>query len=168
VLPLAGVGVGFAVLGAAPLASSETLDAFAGTPTAFAVNPQPPGPYTAQVLINTLCGYLESPDRVIPGSTLRCEQLAVVQPTAWPAEATVRIGASTPAAVRREYHRSLAGLAPTAVPVVAAQGVVQTGKPAWATTAPFWVGAIGLGLMLFVPPVRLRRRAPPVADPASS
>ena len=170
VLPLAGVGLGFVVLGAAPLASSETVAAFAGTPALLAADTQPPGPYTASVLINSLCDYLDSPDRVMPGSTLRCEQLSVVQPTAWPDEATVRIGAATPAAVRREYRRSLAGLAPDVLPVVAVQGTVQTGKPAWATTAPFWIGAVGLGLMLFVPPVRLRRRAPPpMADrlPAS-
>jgi polysaccharide biosynthesis protein PslJ len=168
VLPLAGVGVGCILLSAAPMASSETLDAFAVTPAVLASSSQPPDLYTAKVLIGTLCDYLDSPDRVIPGSTLRCEQLSVSEPSAWPAEAMVRIGAPTPAAVRREYRRSVAGLAPDVLPVVAAQGTVQTGKPAWATTAPLWAGAVGLGLMLFVPPIRLRRRGTPVADPQSA
>jgi hypothetical protein len=55
------------------------------------------------------------------------------------------------------------------LPEVAVQGTVQTGKPAWASTAPLWAGAVGLGLMVFVPPIRLRRRGPPVAEdlPAS-
>lgn len=157
-LPLAGVGVGGIVLGAAPLASSETLAAFAVSPAVLATAPEPPDPYPAKVLVNTLCDYLDSPDRVLPGASLRCEQLSVVQPTAWQAEAALRIGAPTPAAVRREYRVSLAGLAPDVLPVISAQGTIQTGKPAWATTAPLWVGATGLGLMLFVPPLRLRRK----------
>jgi hypothetical protein len=158
VLPLVGVGAGFVMLAAAPLSSSETFAVFTDSPSELAVATQPPGPYAAELLTNTLCDYLNSPDRVLPGSTLRCEQLSVVQPAAWPNEATVRIGASTPGAVRAEYRRSLAGLAPAVVPVVTAQGTVNTGKPAWATTAPLWVGLVGLGLALFVPPIRLRRR----------
>ena len=160
-LPLAGVGVGYIMLSAAPLASSETFDAFAVSPAVLARSALPPDHFTTSTLIGTLCGYLDSPDRVVPGTTLRCEQLSVAEPDAWPAEAVVRIGGPTPAAVRREYRRSLAGLAPDTLPVVAAQGTVETGRPAWATTAPFWVGAVGLGLMLFVPAIPLRRRRAP-------
>lgn len=158
VLPLVGVGAGFVMLATAPVSSSENFAVFTDSPTELAAATQPPGSYAPELLTNTLCDYLTNPDRVLPGSTLRCEQLSVAEPAAWPNEATVRIGASTPGAVRAEYRHSLAGLAPTVVSVVTAQGTVNTGKPAWASTAPLWLGLVGLGLALFVPPIRLRRR----------
>jgi hypothetical protein len=165
VLPLVGVGAGVVMLAAAPLASSETFVVFTDSPSALAGDKQAPGTYLAEVQTNSLCDFLDTSDHVVPGATLRCEQLAAAQPAAWPSEAMVRIGASTPAIVRREYRRSLAGLAPAIVPLVTAQGTVHTGKPAWASTAPLWVGLVGLGLALFVPPIPFRRRNRAVPDP---
>lgn len=164
-VPLAGVGLGGVLLAAAPFSSSEVFAAFAVNPRVLANASEPPNGYATTVLVNTLCSYLDSPDRVAPGTSINCQQLAVVDKEAWPAEAIVRIEAPTPAALRSEYQRSLAGLSPYVLPDIAPVGTVATGKPAWATTAPLWLGTAGLVAVLLVPPLRRRRRDVTAEDP---
>lgn len=94
-----------------------------------------------------------------PGTGVDCLQLATIEPFAFPAEVLVTVRGATPAAVTTEIRHAFAPIVPHLQMTGNATQPVQTGRPAWATTAPFWCAVAGLLLMLQVPPLRFRRRA---------
>ena len=95
-----------------------------------------------------------------PGTGVDCLQLDTIEPFAFPAEALVTVSGATPAAVTAEARHAFAPIASHMQMTATASQSVQTGRPAWATTAPFWCAVVGLLLMLLVPPLPFRRRIP--------
>jgi hypothetical protein len=168
-LPVAGVTAGVAMLVAVPTTSSETVTVFMGSPAVVASNPVPVDDYTGKVLVNSLCGFLDSPDRVLAGTTLRCQRLSDVVSSAWPTLTLVRISGPSPGAVRAEFDNALGQYAPYLPGEIAPVGPVVSGKPAWATTAPVWVGLVGLVAMFLIPPLSRRPLSarPPPAQPST-
>ena len=159
-MPLAGVVGGAVMLVLAPSASAETSTVFMGTPAVIAASPGPIPDYTGKVLVNSLCGFLDSPDQIVGGTTLQCQRLTDVDPAVWPTLALVRITGPTPTAVEAEYAHTVARLRTSLPAEYARVGTLQTGKPAWATTAPLWMGLVGLVAMVLVPPFTRRRLLP--------
>ncbi|HLI72332.1 MAG TPA: O-antigen ligase family protein [Acidimicrobiales bacterium] len=163
-LPVLGVAGGILMLGLAPSTSSESVSVFMASPAVIAASHAPVDDYTGKVLGNTLCGFLDHPSQVIDGTTLRCQRLSDVVPNVWPTLMLVRITGPTPDAVRAEYQHAFGQYAPYIQGQIAPVGPVASGKPAWATTAPVWVGLVGLVAMFLIPPLSRRplsARAPP-------
>ena len=157
-LPLAGLGVGCLLFVSAPLASSQTFTIVLTAPWLDFTNGGPVNTYDGTALSNTLCGAVTSPDVVAPGTRVDCLQLGTIEPFAFPAEASVTVSGATPPAVNAEVRHAFDPIASHMQMTGDATQPVQTGRPAWATTAPFWCAVVGLLLMLLVPPVPLRRR----------
>jgi hypothetical protein len=158
VLPLVGFGVGSLLFVLAPLTSSQTFSVVMTAPWMNYYSTEPVDVYDGTALSNTLCGALTNPDVVAPGTTVRCLQSDVVEPFAFPPEAQVTVRAATPKAVAAEARRAF-------LPIYRHQQLtggpvepIQTGRPAWAATAPFWCTAAGLLAMALVPPLPVRRR----------
>ncbi|MGH9028879.1 MAG: hypothetical protein ACRDV4_04615, partial [Acidimicrobiales bacterium] len=158
-LPIGGTGLGVAVLALAPVTASEAISVFTVAPWVDAMQ----GPRGGTELVNTLCPSVTDPDVVAPGTSVTCLDESSIYQADYPGLAVVTVRAATPGKVRQEvvraftpiyYHMPMEG-GPT--------GTIQSGRPAWATTAPLTGGALGLGAMLLFPP-RRRRRRPPVAS----
>lgn len=155
-VPVAGAGVGFAVMAAAPVTASETIMALPVAPWVATIE-GPVYPYMATEEINTLCGALTNPDTIAPGTSVKCISQAQFG-NYYAADTIVYVRGPTAGAVRREvveaftpiyHHMYLAG-----GPV----GTIQTGRPAWATTAPLSGAAAGLTTMFLWPSKRRRYR----------
>ena len=159
-LPLASLGVGCLLFVSAPLTSSQTFSIVLTAPWLDFTNGGPVDAFDGAALTNTLCGALTTPDVVAPGTSVNCLQLATFEPFAFPAQASVRVSGATPAAVTAEARHAFAPIARNLQMTAAPTQPVQTGRSAWATTAPFWCAVVGLLLMLLVPPLPLRRRTP--------
>ena len=158
-LPVVGAAVGAAVLFVAPLSSSRTYTVYLVSPSQLPAMDPGLVQWTAEQLAPTICAYLTTPPRLAPGSDVRCSRPGLVSTSTWQAEIQLRIGATSPAAVEAEARRALGLFERLRYPTVAADGPVQTGKPAWAVTAPVSGAAAGLLAAWAVPPLRRRRRA---------
>ncbi len=163
-LPLGGLAIGFAVLLATPASASETFSLFAVAPWVSATQ----GTGSGTDLVNTLCPGLTNPNVVAQGATVHCLRATDIQANDYPGLAIVTVRAKDPAAVRNAvhnalvpfvfyFHKSLAG-GPT--------GIIQTGKPAWATTAPLSGGWLGAWAMLLLPATGRRRKIPAHVRPS--
>ncbi len=159
-LPLAGLGVGCLIFVSVPLTSSQTFTVILTAPWLDYTNGGPVDAYAGTALSDTLCGALTSPDVVAAGTGVNCLQLDTIQPFAFPADASVTVSGATPAAVTAEARHAFAPLASHMQMTATATQSVQTGRPAWAETAPFWCAVVGLLLMLLVPPLPFWRRNP--------
>ena len=157
-LPLVGLGVGCLLFVSAPLTSSQTFSVILTAPWLDFTNGGPVDAYDGTALSDTLCGALTSPDVVAAGTRVDCLQLDTIEPLAFPAEALVTVSAATPAAVTAEARHAFAPISSHMQMTATASESVQTGRPAWATTAPLWCAVVGLLLMLLVP--RLAVQAP--------
>lgn len=148
----------------APLSSSQTFAVILTAPWLDFTNGGPVNAYDGTALSDTLCGTLASPDAVVPGTGLNCLQLDTIEPFSYPAEVLVTVRGPTPAAVITEDRRAFAVVVPHLQMTGDPTQPIQTGRPAWATTAPLWCTVVGLLLMLLVPPLRFRRRRIPDPD----
>lgn len=164
-LPLVGVGAGFAVLASAPVTSSETLSIYTVAPFIDAYSGGPLSSYAGTTLVNTFCGFVTASSVVAPGTQVQCTQADDVLAFAYPGEAIVTVRAATPAAVRAEVKRAFTPVFNVMYMSGGVSSTMQSGRPAWAVTAPLWIGACGLGLMLLVPPLPVRRRRLPRHGP---
>jgi hypothetical protein len=162
-LPLAGLSVGCMLFVSAPLSSSQTYSVILTAPWLDFTNGGPVNAYDGAALSDTLCGALASPDVVATGTRIDCLQLAAIEPFAFPGQAVVTVSGPTPAAVTAEAHRAFDVIIPHLQMTGDPTQPIQTGRAAWATTAPLWCTAMGFLLVLLVPPLRFRRRrhAPP-------
>jgi hypothetical protein len=155
-LPVAGVAGGFLLLAAAPVASAQSAAVFLTSPQVIASSQAPVDAYTGKVLINTVCGFLTGPGETLPGTTLTCSGLTEVSPGLWPMLAVVRITGPDPASVRAEYAHTLGRFRSVLPAEITRVGAVDSGKPAWATTAPVWMGLTGLVAMFLIPALTRR------------
>lgn len=157
VAPLLGTLAGFAALSLAPVGFSETYLVYFVTPTWLA-GTTGVSTMAGQTLSGTLCGFLAIPQLRTETATVSCVQPSVEEQYVYPEEIRVRIGGTSASAVDRATDRSFAAFRGLDYPTVAAVGGMQSGKPAWATTAPL-SGAVAGGLLaLVVPPLRRRPR----------
>jgi hypothetical protein len=148
----------------APLSSSQTYSVILTAPWLGFTNGGPVNAYDGAALSDTLCGALASPDAVAPGTGLDCLQLDSIEPFSYPAEVLVTVRGPTPAAVNAEARRAFGVIVPHLQLTGDPTQPIQTGRPAWATTAPLWCAVVGLFVMLLVPPLPLRRRRHPQPD----
>ena len=155
-LPAAGIAGGLLVLAGAPTASAQTTAVFTASPAVIAASGQPVDDYTGKVLGNTLCAFLTDPGELLANTTLSCSRPVDVSPGLWPMLDVVRITGPDPAAVRAEYAHSLGRIGSVLPAEITPVGTIETGKPAWATTAPLWMGLVGLAAMFLVPPLTRR------------
>lgn len=161
-LPMAGLGVGCLLFVSVPLTSSQTFSVVLTAPWLGFTNSDPVDAFVGTALSNTLCGTVTSPDVVNPGTRVSCLQLDTIEPFSFPAEASVTVSGATSSAVTGEARRAFAPVFSHLQMTGGPTQSVQTGRPAWAETAPFWGAVVGFGLMTLIPPVPFRRRARPV------
>jgi hypothetical protein len=166
-LPLVGLGVGCLLFVSAPLTSSQAFSVILTAPWLDFTNGGPVDAYDGTALSDTLCGALTNPDVVAAGTRVDCLQLDTIEPLAFPAEALVTVSAGTPAAVTAEARHAFAPISSHMQMTATASESIQTGRAAWATTAPLWCAVAGLLLMLLVPalPFRRRTRYPEESEP---
>ena len=158
-LPIAGVGVGFAVLAAAPVSASQSLSIFTVAPWVVALQ-GPVYSWKGAELVDTFCPTVTSPDVIAPGTSVSCVQGSNIFPTDYAGLALVTARGPTASAVRAEIKRALTPIFRYMPIEGGATETIQTGKPSWAETAPVSGGVIGLICMLFLPPLfRSRRRS---------
>jgi O-antigen ligase len=157
VVPLVGALLGFAVYAFAPVTSSESLSIVPIAPWILIIE-HAFYPNQGTELIHTLCPTVTNPDVIASGTKVSCLQYSTVFPADFPALAVVDVRAPTAAAVRQEGVRALAPISRSMPMEIFANGTIATGKPSWAKTAPLWGGAVGLAVVLLVPPIRRRRR----------
>lgn len=162
-LPVAGALAGVLALAMAPVNWGRSYSVYLMTPKELALQPAGLINWTADELAPTACGYLQA-FPTVNGTALRCTQPALFETSSWPAQVTVKVDGTSAAAVRAESNRALRQFVAYGYPTVAANGPIESGKPAWATTAPVSGAFAGFMLALFVPP--LRRRAVRVRAPA--
>jgi len=176
VLPIAGVGVGALVAVGAPVAFAETLTVYTGAPYVDAYAGNPVSQFTGATLANTLCGLVTGTAVTTAGTQVQCTPLTDVIVFAYPGAVVVTVRGPSAAAVRSEVRRAFTPAFDTMYLAGGISTPMQSGRPAWAVTAPLWAGAIGLGMALLLPPLTLpslaalargrRRRAPPTMPSA--
>lgn len=157
-LPLSGVAAGLAVLAGASTTASESLTVYTVAPYVQAYGGGPTDLYVGTTLANTLCGLVTASSVVPAGTQVQCTPADDVIAFAYPGELLVTVRAATPAAVRAEVKRAFSPAFHVMWMGGGISSTMQSGKPAWAVTAPLWAGATGAAVMLLVPPVPLRRR----------
>jgi hypothetical protein len=160
VLPLVGIGVGFGLFFLAPLSSSQTYSIVLTAPWLNYESGGPVDVYGGTVLANTLCDALTSSNVVTSGAEVHCLQTDVVEPFTFPAQAVVTVSGATPQAVKAATNRAFDPIFHHQQMTGAPTEPIQTGRPAWAETAPLWCAVVGLLAIAFVPPLRVRRRPP--------
>ncbi|HUC37237.1 MAG TPA: hypothetical protein VMR97_08950 [Acidimicrobiales bacterium] len=158
VLPVAGVGVGFAVLAAAPTAASESLSVFTVAPWVVASQGNAVESPQGTELVHTLCTSVTNPDTIEPGTNVTCLQGAKIFPADYPGLALVTISGPTAQAVQAELKSAFTPIARYMALEGGPVGTIETGKPSWAVTAPLSGGVAGLMAMLLLPPLTRRRR----------
>lgn len=173
-LPVAGVGVGALVLLVAPTSASQVFVVDTQAPWISATSAQPADPYVGSVLTNTFCGTVTAPGLLTPGNTVTCTSLA--DTSLWPAAVSVAVAGPDARAVTAQARRifgAFPGAELSNTPAgrvhpgeIWVAGDITSGRPAWATTAPLWVGAVGLGLCLLAPVLAWRRRHPVAHRPS--
>jgi hypothetical protein len=162
-LPVGGVGLGAVILALAPVSAAETISVFTVAPWVDATQ----GPWGGTELVDTLCKSVTDPDVVSSGTSVKCLAESSIFSTDYPGLALVTVRAGTPTEVTEEVKRAFTPIYYHLPMEGGPVGTIQTGKPAWATTAPLSGGAAGLGAMLLLPPrqYRRRRRAPASSAP---
>jgi len=108
-------------------------------------------------MVNTLCPVVTNADTVTKGTKVRCLQYNEVFPLNFPGLAVVQVRGPTPQSVRREASLAFTPISRQMPFEKWPMGAIETGKPAWAKTAPLWGGVVGAFLMLLWPRT-LRRR----------
>jgi hypothetical protein len=164
-LPVLGAAAGALVLALAPVSFGRSYSVYLMTPKELALQPAGLINWSANELASTVCGYLQAPPTVM-GTSLTCTQPSVFETSSWPAQVTVSVAGGSPAAVRAESKRALQQFVDYGYPTVAANGPIESGKPAWATTAPVSGAFAGFMMALLVPSLRrraVRARAPALA-----
>jgi hypothetical protein len=156
--PVAGAAAGAAVLALAPLGWSRTLSVYLISPRELATQSADQYSWIAGELASTACGYLAARPPVT-GTELSCSQPTIFERSAWPAQVTVEVSGPSAGLVRQEVQRALGPFSRLGYPTVAADGPVESGRPAWATTAPLSGAAAGFMAALLVSPLRRRRPA---------
>lgn len=164
-VPVAGIGVGMAALALAPTTSSEALSILTVAPWVPATGGVV-DLYQGTALTNTLCGAVTNPDTLAPNTSVTCQQAVNLFPTDYPALALVDVQGPSPAAVRAELVRSFTPIYKYLPMAGGATQTIQTGKPAWATTAPQWLGSAGLLAVLLSPAIPVRRRRRGASPPS--
>lgn len=155
--PAAGVLAGAFVLALAPLGFSRTFTVYVMSPGQLATETTGVNGLVANIMASTVCGFLDTSAEQQSGTTLRCAQGSAVEHLVWPAQVTVRIGGDDAASVEAESRHAFATFHALRFPVVAPDAPVQSGKPAWATTAPVSGAVAGTIAAFLVPPLRRRR-----------
>jgi hypothetical protein len=164
--PLVGVGVGAALLTWAPTSASQTFNILTVAPWVEFDSASGVDTFQAAALTNTLCPAVTNVDTLAPGTSVTCQQGTNFYPLDFPTIAIVEVRGPTPAAVTAELRRSLGPIYQVLPIAGGGTETIQTGKPAWATTAPLWIGAVGAAAMFVIPPARPRRRKHrPQAEP---
>ncbi len=157
-LPLAGVIVGLAVLAAAPVSYGEGLSIFPVAPFVAAESSSPVDQFTGLTLASTVCAVVTDAAVVAPSTQVQCSEATnLFSYSVYPSLVVTTVRGPSPAAVRAEVKRAFTPIFDRMYLSGGVSSAMQHGKPAWATTAPLWVGAVGLGLAL-VGPVGIRRR----------
>lgn len=114
--------------------------------------------YTFKVLSQTACVVVDAADL---RATVRCQDLDQVGGGI----GTLRVESPTRAGAEAAYDEArqrLLGVFPKATVGAIARG---SGRPTWATTAPLWLGAVGLAAGATMPD---RAARPPLAPPGSA
>lgn len=155
-LPIAGAGIGVLVLAISPLTATENLSAFTESPNVAASG----GVSSGYALVNTLCPVVTNSDVLGPHAKVTCLQGSSVFPTDYAGLALVTVTAPNSAAVSREVSRAFDPLRNRMLVVVTPNGTIQTGRPAWAVTAPLSGGVAGVLAMFLIPSFRRRRAVP--------
>jgi hypothetical protein len=157
VLPIFGALLGLGVYALAPVSSSQSMSVITISPNLLATEPAF-YPQEGTVTVNTLCEWITNPDEVAPGTYVDCLQGSNVFPTDFPGLAMVTVRGTTPGAVRSEIQEAFREVHRWMIFSLSPIGSIQTGKAAWATTAPVSGGVVGLLAMLLFPAVPWTRR----------
>ncbi len=156
--PVAGAAAGAVVLVMAPVSFARSYSVYLVSPAQLATQSESLYSWTALELDTTTCGYLEA-QPVLPGTALNCSRPGDFERSAWQAQVLVEVAGPSPRAVTGEARRALGGFERLRYPKVVPDSSVQSGRPAWATTAPVSGAFAGLVLGMVVPPWRRRRQA---------
>jgi hypothetical protein len=165
-LGLVGLAGGFALAVSVPV--THSLDAVLTTvhPRAIATTERD-NPYPNKVMAQTGCLLVDSLDT---GATVDCRDVDRVPGGI----GEIRIEAGDPATVRDAFA-SVRTSVSTAFPHATLQATGEgSGRPTWATTAPFWLFAVGFAVGALVPdhayrpPPRVRARRPTTPDRAGA
>lgn len=158
-LPIAGAAIGVVMLVLTPSHSARSYDVFTIAPWVPAVSHGPIDGYIGKVETDLACGLISSAARSTPSVSTSCQQLELIDPSAWPGEAQLRISgpdvSSVDSAARRGFEllrREVPGA------VVVPTSPIQAGKPTWAGTAPLWLAITGLVLALLFPGLKVPSR----------
>jgi hypothetical protein len=154
-MPLTGAALGFVVQWATPVSASETLSVMTVAPWVAAMQ-GPVTPYEGMELLDTLCPLVTNPETFYPGTKVECLEAPSVFPLDYAGTALVTVRGPTPTAVRQAVKDAFTGASRYMSMAFGVQGTIQSGKPAWATSAPLSGGVAGLVTMFLVP--RPRRR----------
>jgi hypothetical protein len=157
VLPVYGALFGAGILYAAPISVSQQLSVLTVAPY-VSVFGSGFNDYVGTGLVNTLCAAVTSPVTMLHGTGVTCDQAISYFPDNPPSLAFVTVRGSSVAGVEAEIHHAFAPIFRSMPMEGGASGPLERGKPTWAVTAPLWAGAVGLYLMLSVPPLGRRRR----------
>jgi hypothetical protein len=158
-LPVTGCLAGVAVFLVSPAGSSQVVSVFSVTPRIQAGS-DAPNFFLANTLDSTICGALQQPNRILPGTEIRCEIPSAIQHDTWQSRVDIRIGGPTPRAVEEGERFDLAPLVGSSHTfVVADDGPIATGKPVGSVTAPLTGAVAGSMAMLLAPPLRRHRRS---------
>ncbi len=157
-LPVLGVAVGALSLARAPVSYSQDYQVDTIAPWVVSYSGGYIDDYTGKVLVTSLCQMVTAPSRIRPGTAVRCIRADDIVSTSWDGQADVEVRGPTGPAVAAEARTALGVPLPL---LISPTGPPQSGKPAWATTAPVWAGSVGLALALLVPSRRRRRPAEP-------
>jgi|GEM_PF-2152475 len=169
-VPAVGALVGLGLLAIAPAAASQSLELLTVAPWVPAVANVPVDGYTGLTLVRTLCGVVTGePPAAASSASVRCVPAADFFYGSWPGAALVTVRGPTPGAVTAAVHGLLGSVARIEPVEGGATGPVETGKPAWAVTAPLWLAVAGALAAALVPGRRRRpERSGPVPKELSS
>lgn len=157
-LPVAGAAAGALALVLSPVGWSRSYSVYLISPAELAVQAPENNGFLGTVLANTACGYLDARPATA-GTQLYCTQPTLYETGVWQDQVTVQIAGPSARLVAAETRRALGLFQRLHYPTVVADGPAESGRPAWATTAPVSGAAAGFMAALVVPPLR-RRRVP--------
>ncbi len=160
-VPAALAGVGLAVAALVPASAAQSLSVLTVAPYVSVY--APPDVYYDTYLVDTLCAAVTDPSVSTPTTSVRCDQADAFFPLSPPGEAIVTVSGPSPAAVAAETRHAFGPIYRSMYMAGGPSGPVRVGKPAWAVTAPWWMGGLGLVAVLLVPARRRRHGVDPVA-----
>lgn len=161
-LPLVGVTGGLVVLATAQVSYAEGLSIYPVAPFVAYEGSAPVSEFTGLTLASTVCGVVTDPVVVARRTQVQCsEGTNLFSYAVYPSQVLSVVRGPSPAAVRAEVKRAFTPIFDRMYLSGGVSSAMQHGEPAWATTAPLWLGSAGAGLAL-VAPVGIRRRRRPV------